>query len=71
MQSANNSLSNKSAVFTLGMTLLSMIHLTPLSHLYNLKTFTLDYEEICSMVSEVYDDEMQSVLQKMLKWHSY
>jgi hypothetical protein len=56
MQSANNSLSNKSAVFTLGMTLLSMIHLTPLSHLYNLKTFTLDYEEICSMVSEVYDE---------------
>lgn len=44
MQSANNSLTNKSAVFTLGMTILSIIHLSPLNHLYNLKTFTLDYE---------------------------
>ena len=34
MQSANNTLTNKSGVFTLGVTLLSMVHLTPLHHLY-------------------------------------
>jgi len=71
MQSASNTLTNKSAVFTLGMTLLSMIHLTSLNHLYNLKNSTLDYEEVCTLVSEVQDQDVQVILQKMLKWHSY
>ncbi len=42
MQSVTNGLANKSAVFTLGMTLLHMIFLTPVSYLYNESNFSLD-----------------------------
>ena len=50
MQTASNTLTNKSAVFTLGMTILGMVHLTDLHHLYNLNTFTINVEEIGLLV---------------------
>lgn len=35
MQAVNNGLTNKSAVFTLGLTILAMAYLQDMSHLYN------------------------------------
>lgn len=44
MQTAPNGLTNKSGVFTLGMTLLHMALLTPVAHLYNSTSYSIDYE---------------------------
>ena len=71
MQAANNALTNKSAVFTLGMTILSMVHLSSLSHLYDFHVFSLNMEQVNRLVSEVRDRDLRHILGKMLKVHSY
>lgn len=42
MQSVTNALTNKSAVFTLGLTILSMINLCSMNYLYNFSSFTVN-----------------------------
>jgi serine/threonine protein kinase len=71
MQTAPNGLTNKSGVFTLGMTLLHMLLLTPLTHLYDPLTYTLDYEELNDLLLRVKSADLREVLKKMLKQHSY
>ena len=71
MQAANNTLTNKSAVFTLGMTMLAMVHLSDLHHLYNFGSFTVNIEEIGDLVGAIQDVDLRSILGKMLKFHSY
>lgn len=41
-QSLPNGLTNKSGVFTLGITLLHLIHLKPMNHLYNFHAFAVN-----------------------------
>ena len=43
-QSITNALTNKSAVFTLAISLLNMIHLRPMHHLYNYDTYTINLD---------------------------
>ena len=71
MQTATNTITNKSSVFTLGMTILSMIHLSDLSHVYNSLSYTIDNEEINGLVDVITDKDLKNVLKKMLKYHSY
>lgn len=42
-QSLVSALTNKSGVFTLGITLLHMIHLKDMKHLYNFHAYTINY----------------------------
>lgn len=50
MQAVSNGLTNKSAVFTLGMTILSLIYLESMSSLYNYNNFTINLEEINTLI---------------------
>ena len=71
MQTANNTLTNKSAVFTLGMTILAMVHLSDLHYLYNFSTYTINVEEIGLLTGAIHDTDLRNILGKMLKFHSY
>jgi serine/threonine protein kinase len=55
MQSVTNALTNKSAVFTLGVTVLSMVHLSSMAHLYNYQAHTINHEELKTLIESVGD----------------
>ena len=71
MQSTSNGLTNKSGVFTLGMTILNMIYLTPMNRLYNFNTLTINTEDMNELINKIEDLDLQLILTKMLKYHSY
>ena len=71
MQAVSNGLTNKSAVFTLGMTILSLIYLESMNYLYNFNTFTVNLEEITTLIEKIEDRDLREILRKMLKHHSY
>ena len=71
MQSAPNGITNKSAVFTLAVTVLTMLYLTPMTHLYNLDNYTINFEELREYLTSIEDSDIREVLSKMLKSHSY
>lgn len=71
MQAVSNGLTNKSAVFTLGMTILSLIYLESMNYLYNFNTFTVNLEEITTLIEKIEDRDLREILRKMLKPHSY
>lgn len=71
MQSTSNGLTNKSAVFTLGMTILNMIYLTPMNRLYNFNNLTINTEDMNELINKIEDIDLQLILTKMLKYHSY
>lgn len=43
-QQSMNGLTNKSGVFTLGVTMLHMIHLQSMNHLYNFNTYSMNLD---------------------------
>lgn len=59
-------ISNKAAVFTLGMTILSAMSLTDLTYVYKDGT-SIDYAEIKVLSDNIKNEEMKNVLSKMLK----
>ena len=71
LQTATNTITNKSAVFTLGMTILSMVHLSDLHDIYNFNTYTINNEEINELINMIYDEDLKKILVKMLRYHSY
>jgi hypothetical protein len=70
-QGLANGLTNKSGVFTLGVTLLHMIHLKDMSHLYNFNAFTLNLELLAEEVRNITDSKLQSIVKKMVKPQTY
>jgi hypothetical protein len=66
-----NGLTNKSGVFTLGVTLLHMVHLRDMTHLYNFNGFTVNFDLLHEEVCKVTDANLQSILKKMLKPQTY
>lgn len=71
MQAVNNGLTNKSAVFTLGVTILAMAYLQDMGRLYNPTTFTVNVDKINSLVEGLQDYDLRNILKKMLKYRSY
>jgi hypothetical protein len=70
-QGLTNGLTNKSGVFTLGITLLHMIHLKDMSHLYNFNAFTINFDMLVEEVRKITDINLQNIVKKMLKPQSY
>ncbi len=66
-----NGLTNKSGVFTLGVTLLHMVHLKHMTHLYNFNAFTVNFDLLHDEVRKVSDPSLQNILKKMLKPQTY
>jgi hypothetical protein len=66
-----NGLTNKSGVFTLGITLLHMLHLRDMNHLYNFNNFTLNFEQLNEEVRKINDINLQNIVKKMVKPQSY
>lgn len=64
-------LTNKSGVFTLGISLLSMIHLRNMYHLYNYDTYTINLELMHEEINKVKHHMLQKILVKMLKIQTY
>jgi hypothetical protein len=71
MQAVSNGITNKSAVFTLGVTILAMVYLQDMGHLYNSTHFTVNIDKINGLVEGLRDNDLKSILNKMLKYRSY
>jgi hypothetical protein len=70
-QSMVNGLTNKSGVFTLGITLLNTIHLRNMNHIYNYDNYTINLDILSEEIKKVKDMDLQKILTKMLKVQSY
>lgn len=70
-QSIVNGLTNKSGVFTLGISLLNMVHLRPMHHLYNYESYTINIELMNDEIHKIKDHTLQKILIKMLKVQTY
>ena len=70
-QSIVNGLTNKSGVFTLGISLLNMVHLRPMHHLYNYESYTINIELMNDEIHKIKDYTLQKILIKMLKVQTY
>lgn len=62
--------SNKSSVFTLGVTLLSVIHLRDMSHLYR-RNLSMDTGKLSHYIDSIENKEIKNVLAKMCKLAHY
>jgi hypothetical protein len=69
--SSNTIINNKSGVFTLGITFLHMLTLRDMSLLYNYNSHSIDQSQLNSLLEEVEDMDLQLILKKMLKIHTY
>ncbi len=63
--------SNKSSVFTLGITLLHILSLEPMTELYDYENCTINIELLNQLIDKISQQEMRVVLSKMLKFHTY
>ena len=48
-----------------------MIYLTPMNPLYNFNNLTINTEEMNELINKIEDIDLQLILTKMLKYHSY
>ena len=69
--SFTSGLTNKSGVFTLGITLLHMIHLRNMHHLYNFHSHTINFELLSEEIKMIDDANLRNIVKKMVKPQSY
>jgi hypothetical protein len=68
---AVNGLTNKAAVFTLGVTLMNMITLQEMSQIYDYGSYTVNGELLQEEIRKIGDVDLRTILSKMLRMHSY